>query len=665
MSSETRVGRTRPGTFIESKQPLKKINDQMMSFSRQFVLWTVVALLTSAMLLPAPAASAATNRSDHATVTNSGVFVLELIDPPAAAIYASAVTASSADSMQAAAASQAQLATVEQAQQAVLQELNRMGLPVVYRTQRVYNGIAVIATADDMDLLRALPGVAGVHRAIGKTPANTNSVPHVGAPQVWEGTDVIGPKGEGIRIAVIDTGVDYLHTDFGGPGVGYAQNDRTVAGDVPGYPSVKVVGGYDFVGDTYNADPRSVLYQPLPQPDPDPMDCYGHGTHVAGTAAGFGVQADGSTYRGTYDSSTDIPALRIGPGIAPLAEIYALKVFGCTGSSDLTDVAIEWAIDPNRDGDFSDRVDVINLSLGSPYGSPYDTTAVAASNAAALGVIVVASAGNAGDQYMVVGSPSTGDRVISVAATQQTLVPSGSSTQMLDQVADFSARGPRRGDALLKPEVAAPGASIYSAAAGTGASRRSMSGTSMASPHVAGAMALLRELHPDWSVEELKALVMNTAAPLVFSSSLFTSTTQSPARIGAGQIDLAAAAVADVIAMDDDNSGAVSLSFGAPTILRHYEAIETVRITSRREEPETFRLSYYPIQDVPGVDVTLPITALEIPASGYGVVPVRLEADVDRMRQPPITLAANVAADRPYIVGGDGVLALLAGKPGI
>ena len=123
----------------------------------------------------------------------------------------------------------------------------------------------------------------------------------------------------------------------------------------------------------------------IPKPDPNPMDCNGHGTHVSGTATGTGVNADGTAYAGPYNGSVDTAAMGIGPGVAPGAELYGLRVFGCAGSTNLTAAAINWATDPNRDGDPSDHVDVINMSLGSAYGTPDDPSAAASNNAAALG----------------------------------------------------------------------------------------------------------------------------------------------------------------------------------------------------------------------------------------------------------------------------------------
>ena len=132
--------------------------------------------------------------------------------------------------------------------------------------------------------------------------------------------------------------------------------------------------GYDFAGANYNAG--GTEEQRIPQPDNNPMDYQGHGTHVAGSAAGNGVEG------------------KVGPGVAKDAEIWALKVFGDNGgSTSLTVEAIEFALDPNGDGSVDDRADVINMSLGSDFGSPDDPSSVAADNAASMGVVVVVAAG--------------------------------------------------------------------------------------------------------------------------------------------------------------------------------------------------------------------------------------------------------------------------------
>ncbi|MCB0132794.1 MAG: S8 family serine peptidase, partial [Caldilineaceae bacterium] len=536
--------------------------------------WTGLLLL--ALLLGCLPGSAHATDAGQPAAAFTHVMV-ELALPPAAALFAQA-NAAGQDRATLAVATRAHLTRIDAAQSVVLANLPP-DAAVLYQVRNAYNGIAVRVNAGEIAQLAELPGVAAIHPLIPKQPDNVQSVPFTGAPVLWRGlTDSLGDDitGRGMTIAVIDTGVDYLHATFGGVGpytAAYAENDPTRIGDVPGFPGAKVIGGYDFAGDAYNADPDAADYMPFPQPDQDPMDCYPHGTHVAATAAGYGVLSSGRTdervYRGPYDPTTYQQNFAIGPGVAPHASIIALKVFGCRGSSDLVELAIDWAIDPNGDGDFSDRVDVINLSLGSSYGAVHDPAAIAANNAALTGIVVVASTGNAGDVVYVTGSPAVADRVISVAAGRVP-VPgeihaalSPDRAEATDNIAAFSSRGPRRDDSSLKPDITAPGVSILSSVpGGSGVRGEAWSGTSMASPHVAGAMALLRQLHPTWSVEELKALVMNSAR----LASATAMTTASPTRIGAGELDLSQVTANETVAFDADGSGRVSLSFGAPEV---------------------------------------------------------------------------------------------------
>lgn len=572
--------------------------------------------------------------------------VLELAQPPVTQIYAALQTGR----VQAAAlvaATQTHLAQVEAAQQALLPALADLGAEVIFRNQRVYNGIAVRIDEAALSRLAHLPGIVEVHRMTPKEPLNARTVPAIGAPMIWQSVDRPGVTGAGITIAVIDTGIDYLHTAFGGPGVGYSANDPTIVGDVAGFPGVKVIGGYDFVGNHYNANPDQPDFNPIPAPDPDPMDCYPHGTSVAATAAGYGVNPDGSTYTGPYDQATDFATLKIGPGVAPHALLYALKVFGCTGSSEVVDQAIEWAVDPNGDGDLRDRVDVINLSLGSPYGAPGDMTAVAAENAAAAGVIVVAAAGNSGDTTYVVNAPSVGDAVVSVAAAS-------------DDLATFSARGPRRFDSALKPDVAAPGAGIFTAAHGTGSGGRPASGTSLATPHVAGALALLRQLYPERAPAELKALLMNTAVTSLGPVGADASTYYSPVRLGAGRIDLARAVNTDVIAYNADQPGQVSISFGALEVVGTASAQRSLRIANLTGTPVTKTLSYAGITHAPGITISLPVTKVTAPGYGLVTTPIQLAADAAGMQRgrDPTLASTQAGAPRHWLNEESGYLLL-------
>src|SRR5882762_7966025 len=292
--------------------------------------------------------------------------------------------------------------------------IESLGGTVVAHYQAAYNGIKVRIAHDRVNELAALPGVVAVRPLQLMNPDNVRGIPLIGAPTVWQS---LGLHGEGVKIAIIDTGIDYTHANFGGPGTAAAyaaaHANETLAADPrffgPSAPRIK--GGKDFVGDSYNPDPRNRLtYQPIPNPDPNPLDCNGHGSHVAGTAAGSGVTSAGTTYTGPYNAATlAAPGnFNVGPGVAPKADLYALRVFGCEGPTDVTVDAIEWAVDND--------MDVINMSLGSTFGSKDEPSAVASINAAKAGVIVVASAGNAGPSPYVIGSPSTADGAISVAA---------------------------------------------------------------------------------------------------------------------------------------------------------------------------------------------------------------------------------------------------------
>ncbi|UXI70607.1 S8 family serine peptidase [Tahibacter amnicola] len=261
-----------------------------------------------------------------------------------------------------------------------------------------------------------MAGVKRVEFLPRHTLTHQTSVPFLGSPVLWEGTpvNVAGVKGEGIRIGIIDTGLDYQHPDFGGTGLlaDYQANDRTIITDQIGgnpiFPTAKVIGGIDLVGDAYTGSNT-------PAPDPDPMDCNGHGTHVAGSAAGFGVTMANAAYGGPWDTTADFAGMKIGPGVAPRASLYGIRVFGCGGSTNVTVEAIDHATDPNNDDDLSDRLDVINMSLGSNFGLPWDASAEASDNATLSGMIVVTSAGNAADTYFISGSPGSGRKVIATA----------------------------------------------------------------------------------------------------------------------------------------------------------------------------------------------------------------------------------------------------------
>jgi MYXO-CTERM domain-containing protein len=303
------------------------------------------------------------------------------------------------------------------------------GLAESFSLQRTFNGIVYVTTRSTIEALKKIPGVKAVHEMPALKLDNAHGIPFVGAPGIWEGLG-LNLHGEGIKLGVIDTGLDFIHTNFGGSGdpAVWTANDTSdppavpVAGKLPkcttrdaNFPT-KVGGGIDLAGATYNLGASPPVMTILP--DCDPMDFHGHGTHVAGTATGFGVKADGTTYTGPWNATTDFAGLRIGPGVAPLATLYPIKIIGDndTGSSTLISAAVEWAVDPDQDGNFSDRLDVVNISFGGPFGVE-DITTVVYRNAVLAGMILCMSAGNSMDVWFVTGSPASTPEVISVAAT--------------------------------------------------------------------------------------------------------------------------------------------------------------------------------------------------------------------------------------------------------
>ena len=337
---------------------------------------------------------------------------------------------------------------LESRQEAIKGDLAANGAEVLGQYQDAYNGIKVRVSASSLKALASLPNVVAVRGVRIHQLDNSVSVPFIGTPQAWDG--VAGVHGEGIKVGIIDTGIDYTHANFSGPGTVAAWNlafskstlDPTLlsvcetAAHTPcfGPDAPRVKGGVDLVGDSYNADPTSLTYQPVPHPDANPLDCNGHGSHTAGTAAGSGVLADGTTYSGPYNAATiGSNAWNVGPGVAPKADIYAIRVFGCNGSTDVVVDALNWAV--------AHHMDVVNMSLGSSYGSPDDPDVEATNNANEAGLIVVASAGNSGDNPYITGSPAIAEGAISVAATDSTatfpgakltLHPSGTTIDALN-----------------------------------------------------------------------------------------------------------------------------------------------------------------------------------------------------------------------------------------
>ncbi|MFJ8689718.1 S8 family serine peptidase [Micromonospora wenchangensis] len=292
---------------------------------------------------------------------------------------------------------------------------------------------------------KAADRVAGIERIWldGKRRlAVDRGVRQIGAPAAYQA----GFTGTGVTVAVIDSGVDLTHPDLAGA----------------------VTEAVTFL------------------PDTDPVDRFGHGTHVASIIAGRGTASDGK-YR----------------GVAPGASLVSAKVCErwCEDSAILA--AMHWAA-------VDKKAAVINMSLGGRDGPEVDPFEEAVNTLTAqTGALFVVSAGNEGPDGRTVGSPGSADAALTVGAVDR----DGS-------LAPFSSRGARVGDDAVKPDITAPGVGIVAARAAEGEMGVPVdryyvaeSGTSMAAPHVAGAAALLAQQHPGWQATRLKATLMGSANP--------------------------------------------------------------------------------------------------------------------------------------------------------
>ena len=259
--------------------------------------------------------------------------------------------------------------------------------------QSALNAVVMEVDAAAIAELAADPAVFRITRVKNYELDLSETVPYIGA----DSPPASGFDGTGVSIAVLDSGIDYTHADLGGGGTlaDYEDAYGTSTADPRNttrdglFPTAKVVDGYDFVGEVWPNGPLA--------PDEDPIDFEGHGSHVADISAG---------------------AL----GVAPGADLYAVKVCSAVSSS-CSGVALiqgmDFSVDPNGDGDLSDAVDIINMSLGSGYGQPFDDDlSRAVENASQVGVLTVSSAGNCGDKPYCTGTPSSAPSAISVAQTQ-------------------------------------------------------------------------------------------------------------------------------------------------------------------------------------------------------------------------------------------------------
>jgi uncharacterized repeat protein (TIGR01451 family) len=340
--------------------------------------------------------------------------VVQLNDPPLAA-----VAGKRSERLGIAAAQRAYAAQLAARQDSFMQSAGQLGATELARVSKALNAVIVSIPANRLAELAKLPGVKSVRPVRHYERDLSETVPYIGAGFVQNTLNITGT---GVTVAVLDSGIDYTHANLGGPGTPeafeaawgtsiYDTRNTTVTVST-GFPTAKVIGGYDFVGELWPTyGPRSEDPNPIDAP-PTPPAAGGHGTHVADIIAGQNVS---DTHR----------------GVAPGAKLYAVKVCSavspsCNGIALLR--GMDFALDPNGDNNLSDAVDIINMSLGASYGQKEDDLSEASANAVRAGVVVVASAGNSADRPYIVGSPSSTPEVMSVAQTQ---VPSAKNYPLI------------------------------------------------------------------------------------------------------------------------------------------------------------------------------------------------------------------------------------------
>ena len=400
-------------------------------------------------------------------------------------------------------ASVSYLRTLASAQEALLTRI-QASIPAArarWHYSVVVNGMAVVLPRSQLGELDAIPGARvwpslAYHELLNPTPTL------IGAPAVWGPT--LATAGQGVKIGILDQGIDQTHVFFDPSGFAYP----------PGFPkgnsaytTPKVIVARAFAPPTTTWKYASTPYDPIYSE---------HATPVAGAAAG------------DYDTLTSSRVRA--SGIAPEAYLGNYKVltvpttqFGLDGNSPEIVKGIEAAV--------TDGMDVINLSLGQPEIAPSrDIVAAALDGAAAAGVVSVVAAGNDFDEAGrgSIGSPATASAAIAAAASTD-----GGDGGPADVIADFSSAGPTPLSLRMKPDVTAPGVDTLVASPGNQWTEES--GTSFATPHVAGAAAVLLQRHPGWTVAQVKSALESTGDPVHGAS---TSTEVSVLREGGGRIDM-------------------------------------------------------------------------------------------------------------------------------
>ncbi|NWL14947.1 GlyGly-CTERM sorting domain-containing protein [Pseudoalteromonas sp. Scap03] len=586
-------------------------------------------------------------------------------------------------------------AQIEQLQDMMTVELNSLDFnaKVIGKTKILAPTLIVQATPEALAQISKDDRVAKVLPMFDREIHVAASSEYINAkPLITDGI----ASGKGQRVAVLDTGIDYTHEAFGGEGTVEAYLAAQADPTSVAWPQGIVQGGYDFIRD-----------------DADPIENDAANSPSTGDPTNHGTSSANSVN-----------------GIAPDVELYAYSVCGGGCPSAAQAAALEAAMDPNGDGDISDRVDVMNMSLGGEFGDTYTGggTQYLVQRAVELGVNMVISAGNDGDNPFRIGGPSTTPNALSVGAMthpatevgiaegaiaglEGNIQPSGFGPQeaytisgadidlvypeanqdgcvefsadvdftgkavLIDRgscnftdkvlhaqakgaefvmiannvddgtpasmggfdaavtiknvginfaagaalkaqlaaggpatfdisvefkatagaVATFSSRGPSM-DGLLKPEITAPGTSIDVAAAGTQTGTNPVSGTSFSGPITAGAVAMIREAHPERNAFEIKATIMNAANLNVTNEPLDINPDSELApisMIGAGLVDVTKAVNLPVAAWVHDgkfDTKQAALSYGLVSLAETGSITKTVTVKNFSADAKTYNL---------------------------------------------------------------------------
>ncbi len=596
---------------------------------------------------------------------------------------------------------------------------------------KLFNGLSIKLGSGQLNTLQAMSSVKATYPVL-RADLEPTSTTDLATAVVMTGANLAnsaGYTGTGVKVAVMDTGIDYDHADLGGDGTTRANSSV--------FPTARVTNGYDFVGDAFNANPASPAYNPNTSPDAYPDDCNGHGTHVAGI-----VGANGAV-----------------KGVAPDVKFGAYRVFGCDGSTtaDIMLAAMERAL--------ADGMHVLNMSIGSAFMTwPQYPTAAGADALVDAGMVVVASIGNSGaDGLYSAGAPGVGNNVIGVASYDNShvnaltfntsggrqvpymtitstedpptsgttpelvyvgrgcpgsaLTPPGADDPYLGNPAGkvalidrgactFASKYNRAvaagavevvvannltglfagggvvgqpgisavgisladGDAIkaeivagpttitwtatrinavnptgglissfssygmnaeltLKPDIGAPGGLIRSTWPLEKGSYATISGTSMSSPHVAGAAALLRQARPTLVASQFRTILQNSADPKTWSGG--TTFLEFVHRQGAGMVDI-----------DDAILSTTTVSPGKLSLGEGSGGTATLSIANSGASAETYTLSHAPALNTgpnasspfgfavqtgfSSVSFTAPSVA--VPAGGVGTVGVTITA---------------------------------------